>query len=253
MKIWYGCYHFETRKITCWHDLSAGGAISMVSEGALQYAKSGSTQIIGSIPYSSNLLSTTIDGLAASKVFKTFHTKMKRQEVQSDCTGSEESATVDAINACADLAQQAASVAESDDDKLIEYFKNADSSTRSTVVDVFNAVASECGSTSSGAPYYCSDVYNACEDGVIAYTLPSEGYMVNCPILFSDLSAASSTCHDQDQQSTVVHETTHLSSVAGTDDYGGYGYDFIMSLSAEENLSHADTYALFAQSIYAGC
>ncbi|KAI0420338.1 neutral protease [Xylaria grammica] len=235
------------------HDLSAGGAINMVSEGALQYAKAGSTEIVGTVPYASNLLSTTVDGLAASKIFKAFHARIKRQDVQSDCTGAQKTATEDAINACADLANEAASVAESDDEKLEEYFKNTDSSTRSAVVDVFNSIASECGSTTSGAPYYCSDVYDACEDGVIAYTLPSEGYMVNCPIFFDELTPASSTCHDQDQQSTVLHEVTHLTSVAGTDDYGGYGYEFVQSLSASQNLNHADTYALFAQSIYAGC
>ncbi|KAI1736390.1 neutral protease [Xylaria scruposa] len=235
------------------HDLSAGGAFDFVSEGALQYAKAGSNIISGFVPYSSNLVSASIDGLAASKVFKSFHAKMKRQDIQSDCTGSQQSATADGINACADLAKQAASVADSNDDKLIEYFKNADSETRSYVVDVFNNVAAECGSTSSGAPYYCSDVYGACEDGVIAYTLPSEGYMVNCPIFFDELPPASSQCHAQDQQTTVLHETTHLTSVAGTDDYGGYGYDFIQSLTAAQNLNHADTYTLFAQSIYADC
>ncbi|KAI3323953.1 neutral protease [Xylariaceae sp. AK1471] len=235
------------------HDLSAGGAFDLVSEGALHYAKSGSNIISGVVPYSSNLISATIEGLAASKVFKTFHANAKRQDVQSDCTGSEQSATVQGIEGCASLATKAASVAGSDDDKLAEYFKNSDSNTRDYVVNVFNNVAEECGSTSSGAPYYCSDVYDACSDGVIAYTLPSEGYMVNCPIYFSELSAASSTCHDQDQQSTVLHESTHLTSVAGTEDYGGYGYDFVQSLSASQNLNHADTYALFAQSIYAGC
>ncbi|KAI1129856.1 neutral protease [Nemania abortiva] len=236
------------------HDLSAGGVFDLIAEGALHYAKVNSTNISGFVRYSSNLVSTAVDGIAASKVFKTFHAGIaKRQEVQDDCSSDQASATVDGINACADLAQQAASVAESDDDKLTEYFKNADADTRSKVVEVFNNVADECSSTTSGAPYYCSDVYGACSDGVIAYTLPSEGYMVNCPIFFDELPAASSECHAQDQQTTVLHETTHLSSVAGTDDYGGYGYDFIMSLSAEQNLNHADTYTLFAQSIYAGC
>jgi len=228
------------------HDLSAGGAFDLRSQGTLHYAKVGSNDLTGFVPYKSNLITATVDGVNASKVFKGFHAS-KRQAVQDDCTGSEQTATVNAIEACADLASKAAEVAGSDDGKLAEYFKNTDSSTRSTVVSVFNAVASECGSTSSGAPYYCSDVYGACSDGVIAYTLPSEGYMVNCPIFFSDLDPASSQCHAQDQQSTVVHESTHLESVAGTDDYGGYGYDFVQSLSPEENLSHADTYALFAQ------
>ncbi|KAI1811880.1 neutral protease [Poronia punctata] len=234
------------------HDLSSGGVFDLKSQGVLHYAKKGSNDLTGFVPYASNLVSTTIDGLNASKIFKSFHGS-KRQAVQDDCTGDEASATTAAIETCAQQAAQAAEVASSDDDKLTEYFKNADQSTRDTVVSVFNAVADECSSTSSGAPYYCSDVYGACSDGVIAYTLPSEGYMVNCPIFFSDLPDNSGECHAQDQWSTVVHESTHLTSVAGTDDYGGYGYDFVQSLTAEENLSHADTYALFAQSINVGC
>lgn len=150
------------------HDLSAGGAFDLVSEGALQYAKAGSTKITGFAHYSTSLISTTVDGLKASQVFKAFHANFKRQEIQSDCTGSQQSATEDGINACASLAAEAASVAGSDDDRLVEYFKNSDEETRSYVVDVFNAVADECGSTTSGAPYYCSDVYDACSDGVIA-------------------------------------------------------------------------------------
>ncbi|KAK5629288.1 hypothetical protein RRF57_005003 [Xylaria bambusicola] len=140
----------------------------MVSKGPLQYAKAGSTQIIGSVLYSSNLLSATVDGVAASKVFKAYHAKVKRQAVQGDCSAPQASATSEAINTCAKLAAEAASAAESDDEKLAEYSKDADSSTHSTVVSVFNAAASEYSSTSSGAPYYCSDVYDACEPGVIA-------------------------------------------------------------------------------------
>ena len=47
--------------------------------------------------------------------------------------------------------------------------KSSSSSTRSTVSSVFNRVASECGSTTSGvARYYCSDVYGACGSNVLA-------------------------------------------------------------------------------------
>ncbi|PTB77587.1 hypothetical protein M440DRAFT_1330302, partial [Trichoderma longibrachiatum ATCC 18648] len=50
-----------------------------------------------------------------------------------------------------------------------------------------------------------------------------------------------------------IHEITHLTQVKGTQDYGGYGYNFVQSLSAAQNLNHADTYALYANAIYAGC
>ncbi|KAI8634478.1 neutral protease [Xylariaceae sp. FL1651] len=219
------------------HDLSASSAFDIVSKGACHYAKIGSTEISGFITYSSDPIPTTIDGLAASKVFKDFQANVKRQA----------EATVHAINACTDLTGQAASVAASGGDKLVEYIKNSNTDTRDYVVQVFNNIASECSSTSSGALYHCTDVYKACSDGVIAYTLPSEGYIVNCPIFFSCLLAAGSECHALDQDGTVVHETSHFSSAAGIEDYGGYGYDFIQSLTAEQNLNHANTYAPFAQ------
>ncbi|PNH52688.1 hypothetical protein VD0003_g4632 [Verticillium dahliae] len=44
-----------------------------------------------------------------------------------------------------------------------------------------------------------------------------------------------------------------MSQIAGTSDCGGYGYNFVQSLTAAQNLNHADTYTLFAQSIFARC
>ncbi|KAF4948064.1 hypothetical protein FSARC_13836, partial [Fusarium sarcochroum] len=65
--------------------------------------------------------------------------------------------------------------------------------------------------------------------------------------------ATTSSCHGQDQGNTNLHEMTHLNQIKGTSDYGGYGYDFIQSLSADQNINHADTYALFANAISLGC
>ncbi|KAI0205603.1 Deuterolysin metalloprotease family-domain-containing protein [Astrocystis sublimbata] len=230
------------------HDLSAGGAFDIVSKGALQYASAGSQKIEGSVPFSSNVVSAKVNGSKASAAFKKFHAK--RENVQSDCSGSELTATVNAINGASELAQAAAQVAGSDDDKLNEYFHST--SVRDQVVDVFNKVADETSSTTSGADYYCTDVYESCSDGVLAYTLPSQSFIVNCPLFFSDLPGASSQCHSQDQQSTALHETTHLSEIAGTND-NGYGYAAATALSTEDALNNADSYALFAQAVYAQC
>ncbi|RYC62585.1 hypothetical protein CHU98_g3629 [Xylaria longipes] len=230
------------------HDLSAGGAYDIISKGALQYAAAGSNKIEGSVPYSSNVLSAKVDGAKAAATFKSFHTK--RETVQSDCTGDQLTATTDGIAGAASLAQAAAQAAGSNDDKLNEYFHST--SVRDQVVDVFNKVAQETSSTTSGAAYYCTDVYMSCSDGVLAYTLPSQDYIVNCPLFFSYLSPASKDCHAQDQQSTALHETTHLSEIAGTADKG-YGYAAATALSTQDALNNADTYALFAQAIYAGC
>ena len=137
---------------------------------------------------------------------------------------------------------------------MTEYFKSTSTSTKSAVATVFNNIATQCGSTTSGnSRYYCSDILSACSGGVLAYTYPSTSQMVNCPLFFSGLTALSRQCHAQDQATTVLHEMTHLTQVKGTSDYGGYGYNFVRSLSAPQNLNHADTYTLFAQALYAGC
>ncbi|KAK5995270.1 Deuterolysin [Cladobotryum mycophilum] len=135
-----------------------------------------------------------------------------------------------------------------------EYFKSSTTSARNTVSGVFSRVASECGSTTGGASrYYYSDVFGACSNGVLAYTSPSDSLMVYCNLYFTALPALTGSCHTQDQATTNIHEFTHLIQVKGTEDYGGYGYNFARSLSAAQNLNHVNTYALFANDIYVGC
>lgn len=104
--------------------------------------------------------------------------------VQSDCTGAKKTAQTTALSNCASLAKLSASAAQSDSAKVVEYFKTA--SAASTLVTVFNRVASECGSTTSGvSKQYCTDVYSSCSSGVLAYTLPSGSFMVSCPLYFN--------------------------------------------------------------------
>ncbi|KAL1614372.1 hypothetical protein SLS54_009799 [Diplodia seriata] len=236
------------------HDLSSGGAIDILSSGAISFAADGTTSIAGAVPYTSNKISTTVDGAAAAAARARF---VKRVAVNADCTGSRRTATVNAVANSRSLALAAqAAAASGSASKFQEYFKTTSAATRSQVAAVFGRVASESASTTSGASdYYCTDVYgNGCQSGVLAYTLPSSSYMVNCPLYFSALSPTSRTCHDQDQQTTTLHEMTHLSEVAGTTDQNGaYGYAAVQSLTAAQNLRHADTYTLYAQAIYAGC
>ncbi|GFP54800.1 hypothetical protein ACSS6W_002679 [Trichoderma asperelloides] len=235
------------------HDLSLGGKYDVQSAGAFSFAKDGSTELVGSVPFETNKIEVDIDGEAASARRVAFH--QKRTRVQSDCSGSKLSAIQTAIRNCASVAQLAQQAAASGSaSKLTEYFKSSSSSVRSTVSGVFSRVASECGSTSGGSSsLYCSDVLGGCSSGVLAYTLPSSSLMAYCSLYFSALPSLSRTCHAQDQANTVIHESTHLSQVKGTQDYGGYGYNFIQSLSASQNLNHADTYALYANAIYVGC
>lgn len=231
------------------HDLGAGGAFDIVSVGTLNVAKADSTELTGVVSYSSNTISASVDGVAAAKVRRNF----KRAIVQSDCTGTRRTATTTALSNCRALAQAAASAAVSNSAKLNEYFKSTSSSVASQVQSAFTRSATECGSTTSGrSKQYCTDVYGACSSNVLAYTVPSLSIMVNCPIYFSALPALTRSCHAQDQATTTLHETMHLTSVQGADDLG-YGYTNARQLTTAQALNNADSFALFANAIYAGC
>jgi deuterolysin len=55
---------------------------------------------------------------------------------------------------------------------MTEFFKSSTTATRNTVAAVFNRMATECGSSTSGVSrQYCTDIYpgGACSSGVIAY------------------------------------------------------------------------------------
>lgn len=236
----------KTFDIAEMHDLSVGGAFDVVSSSALAYAEVDSTEIAGIVTVGSNTITAKVDGILARDARTAFLNK--RSVVQSDCTGTQKTATTTALSNCRALAAAASSAASSGAAaKIEEYFKSSSTSTRSTVAGVFAKIVSECGSTTSGAAkYYCSDVYGACSSNVLAYTLPSSSYMVNCPLYFTGLSALSRTCHAQDQATTTLHEMTHLTQIKGTSDYGVYGYSAVKGLTAAQNLNHADTYALFA-------
>lgn len=228
------------------HDLSAGGVFDLVSDSAVSYAHMNSTEIAGVVPFTSNTVSAQVDGVQAATVRAAF--LQKRTSVQSDCTGSKKTTVTTSISNCASWATKARAAALSGGDKLTEYFKSSSSSVQSTVSGVFEKMAAECGTTTSGvSKTYCSDVYQSCSSGVLAYTLPSGSYIAYCNLYFTALSAVTQTCHEQDQAGTTVHETTHLTQIKGTQDYGVYGYNAVRALSAARNLNHADTYALYAQ------
>ncbi|KAI0200948.1 neutral protease 2-like protein [Astrocystis sublimbata] len=231
------------------HDFSTTAEYDFVANGVLSYAAADSTEIAGAVPYSSNTLTAEVDGAKAAEVRSAFLNK--RTSVQSDCTGSKLTATRNAVSACRSFAAAASSAALSNTAKVQEYFKST--SVGSRVASVFSKVISECGSTSGGVSRtYCSDVYGACSSNVLAYTLPSASYIVNCPLYFSALPGTSNQCHAQDQATTTLHEVTHLSQIAGTDDLG-YGYAAATRLSSSQALNNADSYALFANAIHVGC
>ncbi|KAJ4394663.1 hypothetical protein N0V93_003882 [Gnomoniopsis smithogilvyi] len=209
--------------------------------------------------------------------------KLKRSAVQNDCTGAKgryvlktsgslnmlwdppnfaqmpsiinissltfvkNRAQVTATQNCARMATAAEQAARNGSgDKLMEYFSSQSTSTRQTVAGVFNKIAAECDSTTSGvAEQYCSDVLQYCSDSILAYAVPSMDVMVSCGIYFEQLPGLETRCHRQDQATTTLHEVTHLRQVAGTNDFA-YGYELATQLSTNQALKNADSYTLFA-------
>ncbi|TQS32432.1 hypothetical protein Golomagni_07249 [Golovinomyces magnicellulatus] len=235
------------------HNLSSGGKFDVVADGILQFASDADTALVGSVPYTSNTLSVDVDGAEASTVREAMQSKHTKRTNIVSCSSSRLSVTRDALSYCVSLSRNAASAATSGSaSKMNEFFKDSSSQTRSYVASVFNAVARECGSTSGGySDYYCYDVSGYCESNVLAYTVPSQSYMAYCDLYYNQLPTLTSSCHRQDKATTNLHEMTHLTQIAGTDDLG-YGYDNIRRLSSRDSLNNADSYAVFANSIYAG-
>ncbi|KAL3425399.1 Neutral protease 2-like protein [Phlyctema vagabunda] len=251
---------FETEIDTATvHDFTSTGTYSFVAEGAINFATADKTAVsTDAVYFKSNVLTMEVDAEAAKAVeFAISPSKVdKRTVLQSGCSTAQRTATTRALSNCASLARAAASAASSGSaTKFSEYFKSTAASVRSTVAARLTAVASQCSSTTSGATdYYCTDVYGYCDSNTLAYTIPSQNLIVNCPIYYSLIPALTSTCHAQDQATTTLHEMTHAPGVysPGTAD-NGYGYAAATALTSARAVLNADSYALYANAIYVGC
>ncbi|KAI5367961.1 Putative peptidase M35, deuterolysin, metallopeptidase, catalytic domain superfamily [Septoria linicola] len=243
------------------YDVEASDSYTVQATGLLRYAQEGSVELTeDSLAYSSNQITLDIDGAAAAEVAYAVASpdalEKRTQLSTSSCSSTRLTQLRSALSSCQSLANTAATAATSGSaTKFQEYFKTTSSSVRSTVAARFRAVASDCGSTTSGRTIsYCSDVYRYCDPNVLAYTLPAYNYIAYCDIFYSGLPALSGTCHAQDRATTVLHEETHAPGVysPGTQDLG-YGYADAQSLSSAQAVLNADTYALYANALYVGC
>jgi deuterolysin len=237
----------ETKTVTvetaALHSLNEGGDFDVYAEGLIPYAEADSTELSGSYSYSSNKLTMTVDGAIAATVEKAL---AKRTVIGSSCTGTKLSTIRTALSNCQRLASSAASAASAGT-KLSTYYKSTTTSTKNTVNARLTAVARDCGGTGSATTTNCNDPYGGCSSNVLAYTVPSANFITYCPLFFSALPALASSCHQQDQATTVLHEETHAPGVysPGTDDLA-YGYNAAIQLSTSQALNNADTYALYA-------
>ncbi|TEA13429.1 Neutral protease 2-like protein [Colletotrichum sidae] len=236
------------------HDLSTGGDYNISSTGSLRYADEGSNKIVGQVVFDSGVLHANVDGRQAATVHAAFHESLnaKRVTVQGDCTGSKKTAVANALGKAKSYAA-AAQTAATAGTRLQQYFRSTTSGTKTAVAGVFGKAAALLGSTSSGAGLYCTDVGDFCGDGVVAYAQPgSNGYIVVCDYWFQ-FPASGGACHAADQPYVLVHESTHLSEVGGTDDVC-YGYaGCVDSLGTSQALNNADSFAMYASGIQTNC
>ncbi|KAL8915285.1 MAG: hypothetical protein Q9172_006903 [Xanthocarpia lactea] len=200
-----------TFEVAAVNDLSAGGNFELVTEGAVPLASAGSTELSGDkVTFRSNKLSINVDGSAAARIAPAVRLLNDRTIVTS-CAGAQGTALNNALANSQRLANAAASAAQSGSAaKFQEYFKTTASTARNTVAARFRGVASQSVSGSNGTTrYYCSDPYGYCSPNVLAYALPSQNIIANCPIYYSGLPALTNQCHRQDQATTTLHEFTH--------------------------------------------
>lgn len=228
------------------HDVS-GGDLTVSTIGAIPYAAPSTTEIAGSIAYESNVLSFALADSDVALVSRTVPLLDKRTALKG-CSGSENTEHRQSLKQVVSVAQAAAAAARNGSAaKFQEFFKTTSASARTNVAARLDAVSHEASTTSNGATtYYCDDQYNYCDSNTLAYTLPSQNVIANCPLYYT-LSSLTGNCRQQDQTTTALHEFTHAPGVfsPGTQDYA-YGYSAATRLSSTQALANADTYALYA-------
>ncbi|KAJ5682088.1 uncharacterized protein N7477_002028 [Penicillium maclennaniae] len=206
-------------------DLSHGGPMLVRSNGLVPLVNNGS--VSGYLPYHSNELKLEVDAIMASRVTKAINPLARR--TKESCSNSSGRLLSREHLKIPRLWLMPPPKPPSPDQPR-------------------NSRTKEAQSTSSGSTtYYCTDVYGYCETNVLAYTLPSLNAIANCDIYYSYLPSLASTCHEQDQATTTLHEFTHAPGVysPGTEDLG-YGYSAASSLSSSQAVLNADSYALYA-------
>ncbi|PGH07192.1 hypothetical protein GX51_01979 [Blastomyces parvus] len=236
-------------------DLSQGGRVVVKADGYASTADKDGDTLSGVVHYKSNELEIEVDGKAAAgKDFASLNQFSKRARLTS-CSGTTGSATRQALQGAVPLAAQAAAAARNGGQAFTTYFKTNDQQVRNLVAARFDAVTQEAASTTSGrTTYYCDDPNGICSPNILAYALPAQNIISNCPAYYSLLPHLTTRCHGQDRVTTSIHEFTHTPGVfsPGTDDIA-YGHQAAIALSTQQALNNADSFSLFANAVYLGC
>ncbi|EEP78915.1 predicted protein [Uncinocarpus reesii 1704] len=230
-------------------DLSAGGSYKIFASGVIPIVAGPGIKVTSAVSFSTDEMTVDVDGAEAAQVQSALPeaTLDKRTRIdRNTCTGNYYNALARALQTAAGYASRAAQAAQAGN-RFQEFFKTTSPQVRQNVAARFSAIAQECRSPSGGrTTYHCQDVYRACQQGIIAYTIPARSAVVNCPPYWR-LPAVVNQGFAPDMGYVVVHEFAHAPSIfrPGTVDHA-YGYAQCVRLNSQQALSNADNYALFA-------
>jgi deuterolysin len=232
------------------HDLS-DGAHTFYASGSIPYAEAGSTTLTGkSIAFKSNTITATVDGAAARRVRKEV-SFVKRAIIADDCSINQKKIIDNTHQNCAQISGDAAIRVESPpnfEPLFRKFFKDNDDNAdaHDLVFDPFLAVSHECsGFGRNTTTTHCKDILKQCKDNILTYSIPSENFIVKCPLFFT--LPIRQSCNGQDMTTTTIHQMLLLPSVASPVlQEIANGVEAAEALDANSTLNNADSYALFA-------
>ncbi|KAK1230729.1 hypothetical protein PQX77_006179 [Marasmius sp. AFHP31] len=160
----------------------------------------------------------------------------------ASCSSSQQSALVTAASSATSYANSAASYLASHTSsttRYVSWFGTYDSGRHTTVLNHFNAI--------KGFPFSGSVTYDcSCTDaGTYAYVNPGDpGHIYLCGAFWN----APNTGTDS-RAGTLIHESSHFSSIAGTDDvvYGQSGARNLARTNPANAIRNADSHEYFAE------
>lgn len=241
-------------------DLSGGGTYTISSHGAVPFTNGTSSKILGTLTYHSNELRVHIDGKKASSVTKRAKAFSKRTTLDDKTCTTEQKTKLDAALLLArDYAiagTDAASNNNNNTKQFKEYFLADDAETRQDAAERLSGIAAESSSAPANANanaslthFFCQDKWDWCTSNVVAYTLPSDNYIVACE-RFWEMPVETAECHAPDRGYVVLHEMAHAPAIKEPwCQDRAYGYDAVRRLTAKQAITNADTFSLFAAGV----
>ncbi|KAK7438459.1 hypothetical protein VKT23_018072 [Stygiomarasmius scandens] len=234
----------ETVDVT--HDLSSAynftrsGADSYdISPSTLFYAVDPSTLEVSTLTAKvESTLKSKLDGtLAISR-----RALVSKRASFNGCSESQQSDIEAAVDAANTYASDAASYLQgisSGTERYTTWFGEFTSSRHDTVQDHFNSMSSQ------GYDDYTYDCSTCDESGVYAYVFPDEfGTIYLCDVFWQ-----ASTTGTDSKAGTLVHESSHFTRLAGTEDhvYGQSGAQELASSDPDQAIDNADNHEYFAE------